>query len=99
MWMVVASNYDWPTSSTGTKVAIGTEVMASGPRDAALALHRFGLGPRAGSIASVASDPRGALLEELNRPRAGQVDNPSLQTSAAANRMVFENNAKQLAQQ
>src|SRR5262245_9048581 len=91
--MVVVSNYDWPTSS------IGTKVMASGPRDAALALHRFGLGPRAGSIASVASDPRGALLAELNRPRAGQIDNPSLQTSGAANRMVFENNAKQLAEQ
>src|SRR5215468_8555381 len=74
--------------------------MAADPKaEAALALHRFGLGPRAGSIASVASDPRGALLAELNRPRARQIDNPSLQTSAAANRMVFENNAKQLAEQ
>gem|GEM_PF-4479852 len=27
---------------------------------AALALHRFGMGPRAGSIAAIASDPRGA---------------------------------------
>ena len=73
--------------------------MVSGPKGAALALHRFGLGPRASSIAVVASDPRGALLAELDRPRAGQIDNPSLQTSGAANRTVFENNAKQLAEQ
>ena len=35
---------------------------------AALALHRFGLGPRAGSIAAIASDPRGALIAELDPP-------------------------------
>ena len=40
---------------------------------AALALHRFGLGPRAGSIAAIASDPRGALLAELDKPGAGQI--------------------------
>ena len=33
---------------------------------AALALHRFGLGPRAGSVAAIASDPRGALIAELD---------------------------------
>jgi uncharacterized protein (DUF1800 family) len=38
---------------------------------AALALHRFGLGPRAGSIAASASDPRGALLAELDQPGIG----------------------------
>ena len=73
--------------------------MALDPKGAALALHRFGLGPRAGSIAAVASDPRGALLAELDRPRAGQIDNPNLQTSGAANRSVFEMNAKRLAEQ
>jgi len=73
--------------------------MASNPKDAALALHRFGLGPRAGSIAAVASDPRGALLAELDQPRAGQIDNPNLPTSGAANRAVFESNAKRLAEQ
>ena len=41
--------------------------------EAALALHRFGMGPRAGSIAAIASDPRGALLAELERPGAGHV--------------------------
>ena len=35
---------------------------------AALGLHRFGFGPRAGSIATIASDPRGALLADLERP-------------------------------
>ena len=39
--------------------------MAADPTiEAALALHRFGLGPRTGSIAAVAGDPRGALLAE-----------------------------------
>jgi hypothetical protein len=44
-------------------------------RDAALALHRFGLGPRPGTIAAIASDPRGALLAELERPGIGRIDN------------------------
>ena len=39
--------------------------MACDPREAALALHRFGFGPRAGSITAIASDPRGALGIEL----------------------------------
>ena len=38
---------------------------------AAFALHRFGFGPRAGSIAAIASDPRGALLADLARPQFG----------------------------
>ena len=39
---------------------------ASDPRrNAALALHRFGCGPKPGDIARIASDPRGALLAEL----------------------------------
>src|SRR5258708_26252144 len=56
---------------------------------AALALHRFGLGPRAGSIASMASDPRGALLAELDRVGAGRINNPDLLTSGAAARAAF----------
>src|SRR5687768_14052675 len=73
--------------------------MGSDPKRAALALHRFGLGPRAGSIVAIASDPLGALLADLDRPSAGQINNPNLQTSGAANRAVFENNAKQQALQ
>ena len=52
--------------------------------EAALALHRFGFGPRAEAIAKLASDPRGALLAELDRPGAGAIDDPSLLTSAEA---------------
>jgi uncharacterized protein (DUF1800 family) len=56
---------------------------------AALALHRFGLGPRPGSIAAIASDPRGALLADLDRPGAGRIVNPDLPTSGVAARTAF----------
>jgi uncharacterized protein (DUF1800 family) len=72
--------------------------MASDPKaDAALALYRFGLGPRAGSIAAVASDPRGALLADLERAGAGRLADSSLPTSAAAARATFEFQQKQRA--
>lgn len=35
---------------------------------AALGLHRFGLGPRGDAIRAIQSDPRGALLAELDAP-------------------------------
>jgi uncharacterized protein (DUF1800 family) len=54
--------------------------------EASLALHRFGLGPRIGSIAAIVSDPRGALLAELNRPGAGRLTDADLLTGAAAAR-------------
>ena len=59
--------------------------MALDPQiQAALALHRFGFGPRGDTIARIASDPRGALLAELARPGAGRLDDPNLMTSAEA---------------
>src|SRR6185503_15996146 len=64
---------------------------------AALALHRFGFGPRAGDIEAIASDPRGALLAELDRPGAGLIAAAELPSSAAANRAVFEYNAERTA--
>ena len=64
---------------------------------AALALHRFGLGPRAGSIAVIASDPRGALLAELDKPGAGQIVNAELLTSAGGSRLNFAYNQQQQA--
>src|SRR5258708_360581 len=67
-------------------------------RDAALALHRFGLGPRPGSIAAIASDPRGALLAELERPGIGRIHNPELMTSAQSSRAAFEARAARQAQ-
>jgi len=57
--------------------------------EAALALYRFGLGPRAGSIAGIASDPRGALLAELNGAGAGRIGNADLLTSGTAARVAF----------
>jgi uncharacterized protein (DUF1800 family) len=71
--------------------------MALDPKEAALALHRFGFGPRAGSIAAIAADPRGALLAELERSDAGLIANADLPSSAAANRAVFEFNAERAA--
>ena len=71
--------------------------MAPDPREAVLALHRFGFGPRAGSIVTIASDPRCALLAELQRPGAGQIVNADLPSAAAANRAVFEYNAERAA--
>jgi uncharacterized protein (DUF1800 family) len=68
--------------------------MARDARAAALALHRFGLGPRAGAIEAIVSDPRGALIDELDRPGAGLVAAGDLPSSGAANRAVFEFNAE-----
>ena len=60
---------------------------------AALALHRFGLGPRTGtmpgSIAAVAADPRGVLLAELDKPGAGQVFDSNLMTASKASMAAF----------
>ncbi|HKA73046.1 MAG TPA: DUF1800 family protein [Xanthobacteraceae bacterium] len=72
--------------------------MALDPKaQAALALHRFGFGPRAGSLAAIASDPRGALLADLERLGAGQIYNPALMSGAEASRAVFEFNAERAA--
>jgi uncharacterized protein (DUF1800 family) len=66
---------------------------------AALALNRFGLGPRLGSIAAIADDPRGALLAELDRPRAGELAAVGLPSSAQAFRTVADANAERRARQ
>ena len=66
---------------------------------AALALHRFGLGPRAGSIRMIESDPRGALLAEIEKPGAGQINNPELLSSGAAARLAFNFTQQRQAQQ
>ena len=65
---------------------------------AALALHRFGMGPRPGSIAAIESDPRGALLAELDKPRAGEIA-ASLPGSGQAFRTVADANAERQAKQ
>ena len=76
----------------------GSEVTKDPQREAALALHRFGLGPRADSIAAIASDPRGALLAELERPGAGRIVNPELMSAVQASRAAFEARAARQAQ-
>src|ERR1700704_1475027 len=59
--------------------------MALDPQtQAAIALHRFGFGPRAEAIGKLASDPRGAWRADLDRPGAGAIDDPNLLTSAEA---------------
>jgi uncharacterized protein (DUF1800 family) len=64
--------------------------MALDPKAAAaIALHRFGLGPRMGSIAAIASDARGALVSELDSPQAGRISDPSLANSAECARAAF----------
>jgi uncharacterized protein (DUF1800 family) len=64
--------------------------MTRDARAAALALHRFGMGPRGGTIEAIASDPQGALMTELERPGVGLVAAVDLPSSGAANRAVFE---------
>lgn len=74
--------------------------MAADPKaQAALALHRFGLGPRPGAIAAIVSDPRGALIAELDAPGAGQIKTPDLPTSAQAFRAAFDFRSEQQAAQ
>ncbi len=68
--------------------------MARDAKAAALALHRFGVGPRAGAIEAIVSDPQGALSAELDRAGAGSVAATGLPSSGAANRAVFEFNAE-----
>jgi uncharacterized protein (DUF1800 family) len=58
--------------------------------EAVLALHRFGLGPRPGSLSAIASDPRGAMLADIARRDAGRIADGSLMRSDAAVRADFE---------
>lgn len=71
--------------------------MSRDAKSAALALHRFGLGPRAGAIEAIVSDPQDALMAELDRPGAGLIAAADLMSSGAANRAVFEYNAERTA--
>jgi uncharacterized protein (DUF1800 family) len=74
-------------------------VMTLDPRSVALALHRFGFGPRPGAIAAIASDPRGALLAGLDKPNARKILDAGLLSSGAASRMASDFIAERLAKQ
>ncbi len=64
---------------------------------AALALHRFGLGPKHGSIDAIASDPRGALLAELDQPGVGLVSDGSLMTASKSSMTAYMFRQEQMA--
>jgi uncharacterized protein (DUF1800 family) len=70
---------------------------SSAKADAALALNRFGMGPRPGSIEKIASDPRGALLAELDNPPPYPAAAATLPSSAKAFRTVADANARRQA--
>jgi len=72
-------------------------VMGSSKAEAVLALNRFGMGPRPGSIAAIASDPRGALLADLERHSATLATAATLPNTARAFRAVNEANARRQA--
>src|SRR5829696_9846531 len=69
----------------------------SAKAEAVLALHRFGMGPRPGSITAIEADPRGALLAELDRPAISELAAANLPSSAKAYRAVTDANAKRQA--
>src|SRR5690242_16279121 len=75
----------------------GDAMSSSAKAEAALALHRFGMGPRPGSIAAIESDPRGALIAELERSPAAAISASMLPSSAGAFRTVADANAKRQA--
>lgn len=70
----------------------------SAKAEAVLALHRFGMGPRPGSIAAIEADPRGALIAELDFWPASLATASALPSSAKAFRTVADANAKRQAQ-
>ncbi|MBA2398472.1 MAG: DUF1800 family protein [Bradyrhizobium sp.] len=70
---------------------------SSAKAEAVMALHRFGMGPRPGSITAIETDPRGALIAELERPSAAQIAASALPSSAKAYRAVTDANAKRQA--
>ena len=69
----------------------------SAKAEAVLALHRFGMGPRPGSIAAIEADPRGALIAELDRPAISELAAANLPSSAKAYRAVTDAIAKRQA--
>lgn len=47
-------------------------------REASIALRRFGLGPKAGDLARIASDPRGYVLAALQKPQVARIEDADL---------------------
>ena len=66
--------------------------MARDPQAALMALNRFGLGARGGAsgdLINAASDPRGFVKADLNRPGSARLEMPGLQPTSALAQAVF----------
>jgi uncharacterized protein (DUF1800 family) len=66
--------------------------MARDSQAALVALNRFGFGARGGAsgdLINAASDPRGYVKEELDRPNVVRLEMPGLQTTPALAQAVF----------
>jgi uncharacterized protein (DUF1800 family) len=66
--------------------------MARDSQAALVALNRFGLGARggvSGDFVNAASDPRGFVKAELDRPKAGLLEVPGLQSTPALAQAMF----------
>jgi len=66
--------------------------MARDSQAALVALNRFGFGARGGAsgdLINAASDPRGFVKAELNRPNAATLEMPGLQSTPALAQAVF----------
>jgi uncharacterized protein (DUF1800 family) len=72
----------------------GSSLGSAAAARAVLALNRFGMGPRPGSVEAIAADPREALMAELEHPPAYPAAAAALPTSAKAYRTVTDANAR-----
>jgi len=67
--------------------------MARDSHAALVALNRFGFGARGGAsgdFVNAASDPRGFVKAELNRPNGGLLEVPGLSSTPALGKVVFD---------
>ena len=74
--------------------------MARDPQAALVALNRFGFGARGGAsgdFINAASDPRGFVAAELQRPAAALIESPALQSTSVLASELFTFQAEQKA--
>lgn len=74
--------------------------MARDPQAALVALNRFGFGARGGAsgdFTNAASDPRGFVAAELQRPAAALIESPALQSTPVLSSELFAFQAEQKA--
>src|SRR3569833_2902229 len=92
--LVISSEAD---NVPGHRLIVRSAMSSSAKAEAVLSLNRFGLGPRPGSVAAIASAPRGALLAELERAPTLLAAAASLPSSGQALRVVAEFNDRRQA--